>query len=152
PFRCPDVLLREEVAGDLHRLVGGAGVERAFVVRSDDRDGADSELAGRAEDPQGDLAAVCDEQLPDQAFLPGLSRFCGSKARLTALCSSNARGPSCLPSQFRLTNPTPCSPEIVPPSLRASSKSASERRGASASSCSSSPASRKDVWRLPSPA
>src|SRR6266540_718079 len=52
----------------------------------------------------------------DHAFFPGLSRFCGSKARLTAPCSSNARGPSWRASQFRFTKPTPCSPEIVPPS------------------------------------
>jgi hypothetical protein len=35
-------------------------------------------------DTQRDLAAVRDEQLADQAFFPGFSRFCGSNARLTA--------------------------------------------------------------------
>ena len=79
-----DVLFREEVAADLHRLVRGACMERAPVVRGDDGNGLDPELARRAEDTQRDLAPVRDEQLADQAFFPGFSRFCGSNARLTA--------------------------------------------------------------------
>ena len=79
-----DVLFREEVAADLHRLVRRTCMERALVVWSDDGNGLDPELARRAEDAQRDLAAVRDEQLADQAFFPGFSRFCGSNARLTA--------------------------------------------------------------------
>ena len=59
-------------------------MERAPVVRGDDGNGLDPELARRAEDTQRDLAPVRDEQLADQAFFPGFSRFCGSNARLTA--------------------------------------------------------------------
>src|SRR6266545_3618590 len=151
-LRGSDVLLREEVARDLDGLVGGARVQRALVVGSDDCDGCDPELVTGPEHAQRDLAAVRDDELPDQSFFPGLRRFCGSKARLTAPCSSNARGPSCRASQLRFTNPTPCSPEIVPPSRSASSNSSSERRGARALSRSSPEASRKVVWRLPSPA
>ena len=61
----PDVLLRVQVARDLHRLVGRARVQRAYVVGRGDRDGGDPELAARAEDAQRDLAPVRDEQLPD---------------------------------------------------------------------------------------
>ena len=59
------VLLRVEVARDLDGLVGGPRVERAAIVRRDDRDGADPELAAGAEDAKRDLAAVRDEELPD---------------------------------------------------------------------------------------
>ena len=65
-LRRADVLLREEIARDLDRLVGGARVQRALVVGRDDGDGRDPELTARAKDPQRDLAAVGDEQLPDQ--------------------------------------------------------------------------------------
>jgi hypothetical protein len=47
-LRRANVLLGEEVARDLHRLVGGTRVERAIVVGSDDRDGGDSEVSRRA--------------------------------------------------------------------------------------------------------
>src|SRR5439155_16614848 len=133
-FRGAIVLLGEEIARDLDGLLGGARVQRASVVGSDDRDGGDPELATRAEDAQRNLAAVRDEQLLDHAFLPGLRRPLGSNARFTAECSSNARGPSCRSSQLRLTNPTPCSPEIVPPSRRASSNRPSDARSTRASS------------------
>src|SRR5439155_7409173 len=83
-LRSSDVLLREEVARDLDRLVRRARVQRALVVGRDDGDGRDSELTARAEDAQRDLAAVGDEQLLDQIFFPGLSRFFGSNAVLTA--------------------------------------------------------------------
>ena len=57
-FRGADVLFGVEVSGDLYGLVGGAGVERAPVVRRDNRHGSDPELPTRTEDPQCDLAAV----------------------------------------------------------------------------------------------
>ena len=45
-----DVLLGEEVARDLDGLVGRAGVQRALVVRSDDGNRCDPELAARTKD------------------------------------------------------------------------------------------------------
>jgi hypothetical protein len=55
-----------EVARDLDRLVGRAGVERAAIVRRDHRDRGDPELAAGPEDAERDLAAVRDEELPDR--------------------------------------------------------------------------------------
>jgi hypothetical protein len=46
----PDVLLGVEIARDLDRLVGRAGVQGVAVVGRDDGDGADPELAAGAED------------------------------------------------------------------------------------------------------
>ncbi len=60
--RGPHVLVGVEVARDLDDLVGDAGMQRACVVGSGDRDGLDPELPAGAEDPDGDLAAVRDEQ------------------------------------------------------------------------------------------
>jgi hypothetical protein len=57
-LRGSDVLLGVEVRRDLHGLVGDAGVQRARVVGRDDRDRRDPALAARAEDADGDLAAV----------------------------------------------------------------------------------------------
>jgi hypothetical protein len=65
-LRRADVLLREEVARDLDRLVGGTGVQRALVIGRDDCDRRDPELPARAKDTERDLAAVRDEELPDQ--------------------------------------------------------------------------------------
>ena len=65
-LRRADVLLASEVARDLDRLVGGAGVQRAAVVRRGDRDGRDPELAAGAEDAHRDLAAVRHEELADR--------------------------------------------------------------------------------------
>src|SRR6185437_2497310 len=79
-----DVLFREEVAANVHRLVGATCMERALVVGGDDGNGLDPKLARCMKDTQCDLAAVRDEQLADQAFFPGFSRFCGSNAPLTA--------------------------------------------------------------------
>ena len=93
-LRGANVLLREQIAGDCHRLVGRARVQRALVVGSDHCDGCDPELAAGAEDAQRDLAAIRDEQLSNHAFLPGLRRFRGSNTCFTAPCRSNARGPS----------------------------------------------------------
>src|SRR5437764_830032 len=53
-----DVLARLEVAPDLDGLVGGAGMQRAAVVRSHDGDGRDPELPAGAEYAQRDLAAI----------------------------------------------------------------------------------------------
>src|SRR5262249_32348031 len=90
--------------------------------------------------------------LLDHAFLPGFSRFCGSNARLTAVCSSPRGARRGRARQLRCTKPPRCSREIVPPRRSAMSNSASESWGANASSRSSSPASRNVVCRLPSPA
>jgi len=65
-LRRADVLLREEVAADLDGFVGGPRVQRSLVVGRDDRDGPDPELTASAKDAQRDLAAVGDEELPDQ--------------------------------------------------------------------------------------
>ena len=65
-LRGADVLLGVEVARDLDRLVGGARVEGAAIVRRGHRDRADPELAARAEDPDGDLAAVRHQEPPDR--------------------------------------------------------------------------------------
>ena len=50
----------------LVEFVRGASVQRAAVVGGGDGDRADSELAARAEDAQGDLAAVRHQELPDR--------------------------------------------------------------------------------------
>src|SRR5439155_12073765 len=64
-LRGADVLLGEGVPPDLHGLVRIARVQRAGVVRRDDRDSRDPERAARTEHAQGDLAAVCYEELLD---------------------------------------------------------------------------------------
>src|SRR5690606_36864886 len=51
-----------EVAGHLYGHVGGADVRGVGVDRGVDRDGADAERGAGAEDAQGDLAAVGDEE------------------------------------------------------------------------------------------
>jgi hypothetical protein len=62
-LRRANVLLREQVAPDLDRLVGGARVQRALVVRSDDRNCRNPELPTGAKRTQGDLTSVRDEKL-----------------------------------------------------------------------------------------
>jgi hypothetical protein len=52
------VLVSVEVRRDLDRLVGGASVQRAAIVRRRDGNRGDPELAAGTEDPQRDLAAV----------------------------------------------------------------------------------------------
>jgi hypothetical protein len=91
-LRRADVLLREEVAPDLDGRVSGARVQRALIVGSDDGDGRDPELAAGAEDAQGDLAAVGDEELPDQtaaALKQALLPFPG--AACLCLCVEETR-------------------------------------------------------------
>src|SRR2546430_1416382 len=80
-LRGPDVLLGVEVARDLDGLVGLARMQRALVVRRDGGDGRDPFGRAGAEDPDGDLAAVGYEELPDLHAAVRLSR--------------NARRPSC---------------------------------------------------------
>ena len=58
-----DVLLREEVALDLDRLVRESRVEGAAVVGRGDGDGRDPRVGAGAEDPRRDLAAVRYEEL-----------------------------------------------------------------------------------------
>jgi hypothetical protein len=57
-----DDLVDVEVAGDPDRGVGLAGVRCGRVDVGVDRDRVDAEVAGGADHPQGDLAAVGDEQ------------------------------------------------------------------------------------------
>ena len=62
-----DVEVRpDRLAGlaDAVRLVGLEAVQGEAVFVRVDGDGADAEFVGRAEDADGDLAAVGDEQLP----------------------------------------------------------------------------------------
>ena len=60
-LRGAHVLGRVEVRGDLDDRVGGAGVERAAIVRCDDGGRLDPEPAAGAEDAQRDLATVRNE-------------------------------------------------------------------------------------------
>ena len=57
-------------------------MRRAFIRLGVDPDGLDPELATRADDPDGDLAAIRDQETADHAVQEGL-RF-----------SRNARSPS----------------------------------------------------------
>ena len=82
-LRGADLLLREEVAEHLDRLVRRACVQRAGVVRRDDGDGGDPQLPAGAEDTERDLAAVCDEQLADQRTRAGVC-FRPARAALSA--------------------------------------------------------------------
>src|SRR5205085_7857946 len=79
-LRALDVLVRVEVARDVDRLVGVAGVE-IRVVERDHGDRGDSLGRAAAEDPGRDLAAVGYEELSDLHAAGRLSR--------------NARRPSC---------------------------------------------------------
>ena len=54
-------------AAELMRFVGAADMQRGRVVGRVDGDGADAQLAGGADDANGDLAAVGDEQAFDRA-------------------------------------------------------------------------------------
>ena len=53
-------------------------------------------------------------------FLPGFSRPFGSSAAFTRSCAASVAASHCAPRNARLTQPTPCSPLIEPPSLSAS--------------------------------
>jgi hypothetical protein len=63
--RSPEVLLRVQVAPDLHDLVGAARMQRSPIVGRDDGDGRDTELPAGSEDADCDLPSVRDEQLAD---------------------------------------------------------------------------------------
>ena len=65
-LRGAHVLGRVEVRGDLDDRVGGAGVERAAVVRRDDGGCLDPQPAAGAEDAQRDLATVRHEHPPER--------------------------------------------------------------------------------------
>ena len=54
--------------------------------------------------------------------LPGLSRPCGSNARLTPWKASAARPANCAHIWLSFSTPTPCSPVIVPPTATHSSR------------------------------
>jgi hypothetical protein len=55
---------------DLVGLVGFDAVHRTAIVGRVDRDAANAQLISRPEDPDGDLAAVGDEQLRDHDGMP----------------------------------------------------------------------------------
>src|SRR5207244_3928661 len=73
--------LDQQWQADLDGLIGLARMQRALVVRRDGGDGRDPFGCAGAEDPDGDLAAVGYEELPDLHAAGRLSR--------------NARRPSC---------------------------------------------------------
>ena len=83
-LRRANLLLGEQVAEHLDRLVRRAGVQRARVVRRDDRDGRDPELPAGAEDAQRDLPPVGDEQLLDGHRTPAGVRFRPARAAFSA--------------------------------------------------------------------
>ena len=80
-LRRPDVLLGEQVALDLDRLVRVARVEGAEVVRRGDGDGPDPRLAARSEDARGDLAAVGYEELLDRHRTANVIREANASVR-----------------------------------------------------------------------
>jgi hypothetical protein len=51
---------------DGHRLVGGQDVERFAIDVGEDRDGGDAQLAAGPDHPDGDLAAIGDEDLSER--------------------------------------------------------------------------------------
>ncbi len=62
-----EVALGGRVRADAHRLVGEAHVQRARVDLGVDGHGLDAELAARAQDAEGDLAPVRDQDLSEHA-------------------------------------------------------------------------------------
>ena len=58
-------LLEMRTAADLVGLVGLEAVQRELVLLGEDPDGLDPKLVRRAKNPDGDLRAVRDENLPD---------------------------------------------------------------------------------------
>ena len=64
------VALLGALAAERERLVGQADVQRVAVELGVDRDGADAELAARADDAHRDLAAIGDEHLVEHAVPP----------------------------------------------------------------------------------
>ena len=68
------------------------------------------------------------------SFFPGLSRPFGSNARLICSCSSTARAAHWDSRRPRLSQPTPCSPAIEPPSSTTSANSSSPTASAASSS------------------
>ena len=60
-----EVALGRSAGAEQVRLVGEGDVERAAVRLRVDGDGADTELAQRAEDADGDLAAVGNQHFPE---------------------------------------------------------------------------------------
>ena len=70
-----EIALGGRAWADQVRLVGRAHVERVAVGLGVDGDGADAELAQRAEDPDRDLAAVRDEDLPERRTDDGHRRI-----------------------------------------------------------------------------
>jgi len=69
---------------DQVRLVRQRDVQRLRIRRGIDRDGADAEIARRADDPAGDLAAICNQDLGEHlshgvmAGLVPASRYVGT--------------------------------------------------------------------------
>jgi hypothetical protein len=80
-LRRPDVLLGEQVALDLDRLVRVARVEGAEVVRRRNGDGPRPRLAARPEDARRDLAAVGYEELLDRHRTANVIREANARVR-----------------------------------------------------------------------
>src|ERR1700687_955429 len=85
-----------EIAGrrggraDADVLVGIGDVQAVAVGGRADGDGLDAELAARLDDPQGDLAAVGDEDLLEHAGRSGGARSAGAEAHHGALANSGS--------------------------------------------------------------
>jgi hypothetical protein len=80
-----DQLVDDEIAldrrsrADRHRLIGEQDVEGLAVDLGEDRDGGNPKLAAGPDDPDGDLAAIRDEDLPERGahvagILAGVSK------------------------------------------------------------------------------
>ncbi len=80
-LRGANVLLGVQVPGDLDDLVRAAGVQRSTIVRRDDGDGRDPELAARAEDAKRDLAAVRYKELGDLHSAASVSAHSAASTR-----------------------------------------------------------------------
>ena len=106
----------------------------------------------RAKDAQRDLAAVRDEQLPDQAFFPGLSRFCGIERALDRTVQLERTRAELLrkPVPLHEADAVLARDRSAEPQRELEERFRELRRERELSS--SSAASRNDVCRLPSPA
>ena len=84
-----EVALGRRAGPEQVRLVGGGDVQRAAVGLRVDGDGADPELAQGAEDTDGDLAAIGDQDLGERrhegAFSPLAARHRADRVRAYAL-------------------------------------------------------------------
>src|SRR6266508_3282378 len=100
-----EITLCREARADQKRLVGRRGVQRAAVGFGVDRHGSDLELAQGAEDPNGDLAAVRDHDLPEVRHERAYSSLpCTSRTSSRSRARSPSRSSSSFsPGTFRAT-------------------------------------------------